>query len=129
MLKTRGITQIATDRADLYAFRISGKISDDAMEDMAKYMNDTFDAHKDKVDMLMIFDLFEGTEFGASWDWDVIKSRFKAVTNVDRYVVVGAPDRADQMIGFMDKILPVKAETYENEALAWASLRAQAIAA
>lgn len=129
MLKTQGITQIATDRADLYAFRLTGKITDDAMEDMAEYMNTAFDAHHDKIDMLMIFDRFEGSEFGASWDWDVIKSRFKALSNVDRYVVVGAPDRADKMIAFMDRILPVNAETFEDEAAAWQALGAKAIAA
>ncbi|WP_415404981.1 STAS/SEC14 domain-containing protein [Tateyamaria sp. SN3-11] len=129
MLKTQGITQIATDRADLYAFRLTGKITDDAMEDMAEYMNTAFDAHHDKIDMLMIFDRFEGSEFGASWDWDVIKSRFKALSNVDRYVVVGAPDRADKMIALMDRILPVNAETFEDEAAAWQALGAKAIAA
>ena len=129
MLKTQGITQIATDRAGLYAFRISGKISDDAMEEMAEYMNTAFDVHTDKVDMLMIFDGFEGSEFGASWDWDVIKSRFKALSNVDRYVVVGAPDKAERMIAFMDNLLPVKAETFDDEAIAWQSLAARALAA
>lgn len=129
MLNTHGITQIATDRADLYAFRLSGKITDDAMEDMAEYMNGVFDAHEDKIDMLMIFDHFDGSEFGAGWDWDVIKSRFKSISSVNRYVVVGAPDRADSMIGFMDNILPVKAETFDDEALAWQSLQARAVAA
>ena len=129
MFNARGITQIATDRPVLYAFRLTGKISDDAMEDMAEYMNAAFDAHKDKVDMLLIFDNFEGSEFGSGWDWDVIKSRFRAITNVDRYVVVGAPDAAQSMIAFFDRILPVKAETFDEEALAWQSLDAQAIAA
>ena len=129
MFNTPGITQIATDRPDLYAFRISGKISDDAMEDMAEHMNAVFDAHKDKVDMLMIFDNFEGTEFGASWDWDVIKSRFRALSHVDRYVVVNAPGSADKMIDIMDRILPVQAETFDDEALAWQSLQARAVAA
>ncbi|WP_299146113.1 STAS/SEC14 domain-containing protein [uncultured Tateyamaria sp.] len=129
MFNTAGITQIATDRPDLYAFRISGKISDDAMEAMAEHMNAVFDAHTDKVDMLMIFDGFEGTEFGASWDWDVIKSRFRALSHVDRYVVVNAPGSADQMIDMLDSILPVQAETFDDVALAWQSLQARAIAA
>jgi len=129
MFNTAGITQIATDRADLYAFRITGKISDDAMEAMAEHMNTVFDAHSDKVDMLMIFERFEGTEFGASWDWDVIKNRFRALRHVDRYVVVKAPGSADKMIETLDKVLPVQAETFDDEALAWQSLQARAIAA
>lgn len=129
MLKTEGITQIATDRRDLYAFRISGKISDNAMEDMAKSMNAAFDVHDEKIDMLLIFDHFQGSEFGAGWDWDVIKSRVKAISNVNRYIVVGAPSPADSMIGFMDTILPVKAETFDDEEIAWRSLHARAVAA
>ncbi len=129
MLNTKGITQIATNRPDLYAFRISGEISDDAMEDMAKCMNAAVDAHSEKIDMLMIFDHFDGAELGAGWDWDVLKSRFKAISNVNRYVVVGAPDRANKMIAFMDKILPVQAETFDTEDVAWRSLQAHAAAA
>ncbi|WP_299287752.1 STAS/SEC14 domain-containing protein [uncultured Tateyamaria sp.] len=129
MLNTQSITQLTTDRADLYAFRISGEVNRDDMEQMAEVMNAAFDAHDDKIDMLMIFDPYKGSETGASLSWEAVKSRFKAITNVNRYAVVGAPDKANKMIDFMDQLMPVKAETFANEPDAWRALQRQTSAA
>ena len=88
-------------------------------------MNDVFDTH-DKVDMLMIFDRYEGAETGASFSWEALKSRVRAITNVDRYVVVGAPSGAQSLIEVMDNLMPVDAETFDEELAAWRSLGAEA---
>jgi hypothetical protein len=127
MLNTSSIIQIRTSRPDLYAFRINGQVSRDDMNAMAEVMNEAFSA-KEKVDMLLIFDRYDGAETGASFGWESIKSRFRSVSNVNRYVVVGAPDAADSMIKTMGSILPVDAETYDTEEPAWRSLQAEAVA-
>ena len=129
MLTTPSITQVKTSRPDLYAFRISQTITQDDMEAMAEVMNAAFDRHDDKVDMLLIFDRYDGAETGASWSWEALKSRFKSITNVRRYVVVGAPDSAEDLIERMASIMPVDAETHDTEIAAWRSLDAEAVAA
>lgn len=128
MLKLPSITQVATNRPDLFAFRITAEVSREDMTDMAEYMNRVFD-QTDKVDMLMIFDRYEGAEAGASLSWESLKSRFRSVSNVGRYVVVGAPEAAENMIKIMDHLIPVKAETFDKEIAAWRSLDAEAVAA
>ena len=128
MLKLPSILQVATSRDDLYAFRITGEVTREDMTAMAEYMNDVFDRH-DKVDMLMIFDRYEGAETGASFSWEALKSRARSLFNVNRYVVVGVPQQIDTLIETMDGLLPVKAETYDDEALAWQALDARAVAA
>ncbi|WP_299651301.1 STAS/SEC14 domain-containing protein [uncultured Tateyamaria sp.] len=129
MLDTPSITQVNTSRPDLYAFRITRMVTQEDMEAMAALMNDAFDAHEDKVDLLMIFDRYDGAESGATWSWEALKSRFKSITNVRRYVVVGAPDSAEQLIEAMGKVIPVEAETHDTEIAAWRSLNAEAVAA
>jgi len=126
MLNTTSIIQIATTRPDLYAFRIVAEVSREDMTAMATYINDAFDAHEKKIDMLMIFDRYEGAEAGASLGWESIKSRFRSISNVNRYIVVGAPDAAEGMIEIMDHLIPVKAETFDEEAAAWRELGAEA---
>lgn len=128
MLKLPSITQVATSRPDLYAFRITAEVSRSDMTAMAEYMNRVFD-NSDEVDMLLIFDRYEGAEAGASWSWEALKSRFRAVTNVNRYVVVGAPDHAQSVIEAMNALIPVDAETFDEEFAAWRSLGAEATAA
>ncbi|KIN63037.1 DUF3478 domain containing protein [Sulfitobacter noctilucicola] len=128
MLTLPSILQIATSREDLHAFRITAEVSREDMTAMAEYMNTVFD-RPGKVDMLMIFDRYEGAETGASLSWEALKSRFKSISNVNRYVVVGAPQRAQNLIEVMDNLLPVKAETFDEELAAWRSLNAEATGA
>lgn len=127
MLELPSILQINTSRDDLFAFRISGEVSRNDMAAFAEYVNDVFD-RTETVDVLIIFDRYEGAEAGASLSWASMKSRFRSVSNVGRYVAVGAPDAAETVIDVMDHLIPVKAETFDTEASAWRSLRAEAVA-
>ncbi|MEJ6395970.1 STAS/SEC14 domain-containing protein [Gymnodinialimonas sp. 2305UL16-5] len=120
------IQQIATDKPQVYAFRVTGHIDDDASEALAKFMNAAFDRHKEKVDMLMDLTAFTGSDWDSMLDGDVISSRFRSLSEVRRYAVIGAPDNAAKMIGFIDKIIPVEAKAFDaNEsAAAWAFVEA-----
>jgi len=126
---TPNVTRIATTRPDLYAFRIDGQVPADQMERMAEAMNEAFDKHDAKIDMLMVFENFDGSEAGALFDGDVIASRFRSVIHVDRYVVVGAPEQARTMIEAMGKLMPVEPITYPLEQMddAWRLLDAQPV--
>jgi hypothetical protein len=129
MFTCPSIVQINTTRLDLFAFRITAEVSRDDMTAMAEYMNEIFSTHEEKVDMLMIFDRYEGAEAGASLSWESLKSRFRSVTNVGRYIVVGAPDAVEGMIEIMDHLIPVDAETFDTEEAAWRELGAEAVPA
>ncbi|MEL6644821.1 MAG: STAS/SEC14 domain-containing protein [Pseudomonadota bacterium] len=109
------ITQIETDKPTVYAFRITGHIDDDASEALAEYMNAVFDKHDEKIDMLLDLTAFTGSDWDSMLDGDVIASRFRALSEVRRDAVIGAPDRAAKMIGFMDKIIPVEAKAFDTE--------------
>ena len=121
------VTRIPTDRAELYAFEIDGEVSAEAMEAMSETMNAAFDAHEAKVDMLLVFRDFDGSETDATLDVDVMVSRLRALANVARYVVVGAPATANAAIQTMAKLMPVEAHTYPlaEEGRAWALLGAR----
>ena len=122
------IRRIPTDMATVHAFRIVGKVSADDMKGMAQTMNAAFDTH-DTVSMLLIFDHFDGAEAGAGFDMETLKSQFRALADVDRYAVVGAPDAAETMIAVMDKIIPTDARTFDagQEQAAWQFVGARPI--
>lgn len=115
------IEQIETSADTVYAFRITGHIDDDASEAMAEFMNDVFD-RQDNVNMLLDLTGFTGSDWDSMLDGDVIQSRFRALKHVKRYAVIGAPERAAKMIGFMDKIIPVEAKAFDTSErdAAWA---------
>ena len=113
------ITQIPCEAPNVYAFRVTGHIDDDASEALAKFMNAVFD-NTDKVNMLLDLSNFTGSDWDSILDGDVIASRFRALSHVSRYAVVGAPDKAAKMIEYMDKIIPVDARAFNASEMAQA---------
>ncbi|WP_371156599.1 STAS/SEC14 domain-containing protein [Jannaschia sp. 2305UL9-9] len=120
------IHRIPTTDPATYAFSIDGKVTADEMEAMGEEMNAAFDLY-DKVNMLLIFEHYDGSEVGAGLDWESIKSRFRSLTSVDKYVAVGAPEDASAMIEAMGSVIPVEAKTFEKADLdaAWAYVGAR----
>jgi len=124
MLITKSVEEFATHIHGVYAFRITGELTNEDLNALATKMNSAFD-RMEQVDMLISFRSDEGVEFGAGFDAEVIKSQFRAITNVRNYCVAYAPDTAKTLIEVFDNILPVKATTFESEHNALEHLRAQ----
>lgn len=121
MFVTQSITQLPTDASHIYAFDVHGHVSDDDAEALARFMNAAFDMH-DSVCMLMRLTDYKGSDVDTLFDWDVLKSRVRALSKVDRYAVVGAPGGAAAMIKALDLVIPVDARAFdaEDEDAAWA---------
>ncbi len=124
MLATPSIRELPAPRPRLHAFRVTGTVTRDDMAAMGRRMVDVFEASDEKVDMLLIFDGYEGAETLAGMSWPAIRSRTEALWSVDRYVVAGAPEGAEGMIEAMDAVMPVRAETHDTARAAWAALGA-----
>jgi hypothetical protein len=122
----RAVHPEPTTRENLLAFRITGKVTKEDMHHMAEMANAAFDRFE-TVDMLLIFDNFDGQETGALFDLESIKAQFRSIINVGRYVVVGAPESARALIEGMGAILPLKAMNFDKgeEELAWVELEAR----
>jgi hypothetical protein len=122
----RAVHPEPTTRENLLAFRIAGKVTKEDMHQMAEMANAAFDRFE-TVDMLLIFDDFDGQDMGAMFDTESMKAQFRSIMNVGRYVVVGAPESAQHLIQAMGAMLPVKAMTFDRgeEDLAWTELEAR----
>lgn len=104
-----------------YGFRIDGKVTDKDMTAMAERVLDAFDDH-DKIDMLLVFDAFDGSERGASLSMASIRAQVASLTNVRAYVTAAAPESAGDMVETFGKLLPVDARSFATEAEAKAYL-------
>lgn len=114
LFKTESIQQIPARDSHVFAFRISGKVSDDDSEAMAKFMNTAFD-NADHVNMLMLLSDYTGSDWDSIFEPEVLESRFRSLSKVKKYAVVGAPERAARMIQAMDWVLPVDAKTFTED--------------
>ena len=65
--------------------------------------------------VLRISDRYEGAEIGALLIWDFLKLGFRSVSNVGRYIVVGAPDVAAGVIDIRDHLIPVMVEAFGQD--------------
>lgn len=122
------VRRLPTTRDALYAFEIDGKVTAAGMEAMADQMNAAFDTH-DRVDMLLFFRDFDGSEIGAGFDWSSIRSRLRSLAKVDKYVAVGTPEEAAMMIEVLGKLVPVETKAFPLSELdaAWDFLGARPV--
>ncbi|MEM7724693.1 MAG: STAS/SEC14 domain-containing protein [Pseudomonadota bacterium] len=119
MLTTPTIREMQSAKPGLNAFRITGHVTRDDMAAMGQRMVEAFDESDGKVDMLLIFDGFQGAEPMAGLSWPAIKARTASLWNVARYVTAGAPDGASAMIEVMGSVLPTETHAFDTEAEAW----------
>lgn len=120
MLQTSSIREVPGTPPGLFAFRIAGEVSRQDMAAMGERMSAVFEHSDDPVDMLLIFDHYEGAETFAGFSWPAIKSRTESLWSVNRYVTAKAPDAASAMVETMGKVIPPEAHAFDTEAEAWA---------
>jgi len=120
------ITEIPTSEPHVFAFTLSGELSQSDLVSMAEKMLGGFERHS-LVNMLLFFEDYEGVDLASGAHTAVIKAQLKGVSKVDKYAVVGAPDIAAKMVGLSDLIMPIASDSFHaDEAdLAWAFVGAR----
>jgi hypothetical protein len=114
MLETATITETDIGLPATLAFRIEGRVAAVDMKMMADRVLEAFGRH-DRLDLLLIFDRFEGAEPGAGLTLPALKARTASLWNVRAYVTAGAPEGAGEMIRTFGRALPVDAEAFATE--------------
>ncbi len=116
------ISQISTNRPDLLAFEVTGKIAEADIEGMASTVSAAFERF-DKIDLLLTMPGYDGAELGAVFDKESFATTLRSGAHVRHYAVVGAPAWARAMINVFSPLSPVEAKTFdleeEEEAWAW----------
>lgn len=124
------VREIRTDTPGVFGFDIPGKVSEEDLAMMAGKMEAAFETHG-KVSLLLMFENYEGNELGALLDGDVVRTHFKALSNLERYAVVGAPGHMEAALKVVTAVLPVESKTFDRgeAAAAWAYVGARPAAA
>ena len=118
MLETAAITEEEPGLPATLVFRIGGRVSEIEMKMLSDRLLDAFD----RIDLLLVFDRFEGAEPGAGLNSRSLKANAASLWNVRAYVAAGAPEEAGEMIERIGRMLPVDARTFDTEAEARAYL-------
>ena len=121
MLDTPVITETDFGLPATLAFRIAGRVTQNDMTALSERVLAAY-ANHDEIDLVLIFDDFEGSDAGASLSGATIKAQTAALWKVRTYVLVGASERAGDLVETMGKVLPVEATAFATEAEARAHL-------
>ncbi len=120
-MKQQSIKRIATDRPTLYAFEVTGKISQPDIAAMAETLQAAFPA-LGTVDALILIRDWDGIELDAVFNAKAISTQARANKHIRKYAVVGAPGWARLMINLFAPLTPVEEKSFDLEAAqqAWA---------
>lgn len=108
------IRQTVGNRPDLLIFEIVDEIHAADIEQMARAVEAAI-RNFDVIDILLLFDAFEGATLGALVDSSGIRAGLRSNSHVRRYGVVGAPVFAKMLIKLFDPLTPVDARTFEAD--------------
>lgn len=121
-MQQNSIRRLPTRRNDLFAFEISGRIHETAIEGMARTLKSAFDT-MGQVDILIVIMTWDGIDLGAVFDKESLGAQARANSHVRRYGIVGAPAWTAAMINLFSPLTPVEERTFSlaelGEAWSW----------
>jgi hypothetical protein len=117
-----GIRAVETDRRDVFAFEIDGKLMERDLEAVA----DTFLAQAPSRAIGKII-RFGGAELGGLLDGDFVRMKLAAMSSVERYAIVGGPEWLAGWISLVDGLAKADIRHFalQEEAAAWEWVGAQ----
>ena len=126
------VREIRTTAPNVLAFDVPGEVSEEDLEMMARRVDAAFETNE-QVSVLLQYENYQGNELGALLDPEVVKTHFKALANLHRYAVVGAPGHMDLALKAISAVLPIEPKTFDKtqaaEAWDWVGARPEATAA
>ncbi len=116
------LTIIATDRTDLVAFEIAGRLTADDLHRVAQAVENAL-ADSPKISLLARFTKFEGIDTSSLGDADYLHMKWSLLGHLDRYALVGAPHWLAATAQGMSILIPGQIRAYaasaEDESWQW----------
>lgn len=114
------IRRIETDRDDVFAFDIVGRVGASDVENIYGLMEGAYALH-DKIDMLVRIRDYEGVDWEAAMKDFSLLGKTHALRHIRRYAVVGGPRWVGPMIGVFKPFFSIEMKHFDadEEAAAW----------
>lgn len=114
------IVRIPATEPNVHAFRLWPGFDGDDLRAVAESLDAAFD-RQERVNMLLILEDMSTSDAAGGFSLKSVKTQARALSHIDRYAVVGAPDAAARMLSAFDAISGIDARAFErdDEAAAW----------
>lgn len=114
------IRRIPTDRADLYAYEVTGHMTADDIRAVYEELNEAYDTHGE-VDLLVKLSHFDGFDWSAAFSDLTYTVKTRSLSHIRRYAIVGGPKWIRAMVGVFNPLVHPEMNTFElgEESAAW----------
>ncbi|ODT08053.1 MAG: hypothetical protein ABS58_04135 [Mesorhizobium sp. SCN 65-20] len=122
------IRRIETDRDDVFALEIVGRLTPADYENSYGLLDAAYREH-DKIDILLRAEGYDGFDWSPIFSQSTWKEEFKAFKHIRRYAMVGGPAWMSTLTRFFSPLSPIEVRYFapEDETKAWEWLGAEPI--
>ncbi|MDN2566138.1 STAS/SEC14 domain-containing protein [Aquibium sp. A9E412] len=125
------VRRIETDRADAYAFEITGHIAAPDVENAYGLLEAAYRQH-DKIDLIVLIHDYEGFDWNAILTDATMLGKTNALKHIRKYAVVGGPGWMAGAIAVFRPFVSVEMKHFAadeaDEAWAWIDARPRPVA-
>ena len=109
-----------TTNEKVFAYEVDGPIHDVDVKTVLPALNEKFDAHE-KINVLVRMKNWAGFELTAVLNDELFKTKYKALSKVDRYAVVGPKPWMRNFLELIDPLFSTKTRVFDagDEEAAW----------
>ena len=117
---TPSIEIIETTNPKVKAFQIDGRIRSQDIDRAIEALKASFEGGE-KINVLGRFKRYNGFDLGAVAREDLLRLKYNALKNVDKYAIVGAPEWLRNLIELVDSMIGVDLKCFDSseETEAW----------
>ncbi|MEM9105832.1 MAG: STAS/SEC14 domain-containing protein [Pseudomonadota bacterium] len=114
------LTQLETERDDVFAFEINGQVSKEEVEEVYQILEKAYEKH-DKISLLVRIGRYDGFDMSALYSDVAYAGKLHAIKHMDRYALVGGPVWIANMMAFFNPLFRMEARHFdlEDETAAW----------
>lgn len=119
---------IQTNNDRVVAYAIDGSVTEDDVKTAAKVLNEAFDRHE-KINILVRMKDFRGYDLYALLNDDLYRMKYKALSKVEKYAVVGAKPWMRNLMELVSPLFKMETRVFDEseEAAAWEWVGAQQV--
>ena len=114
------LTQLKTERDDVYAFEIDGQVSKEEVGEVYQVLEKAYAEH-DKIDLLIRIGRYDGFDINTLFSDVVYAGKLHAIKHMRRYALVGGPSWMGNLVAFFDPLFRMEARHFslDEETEAW----------
>ena len=119
-LRHPALTQLETERDDVYAFEIDGHLTREEIETVYNTLEEAYEKH-DKISILMRLGRYDGFDWNTLFSDTAYIGKLQAIRHMKRYALVGGPSWAAGATQFFGPLFRMEVKHFElqDETEAW----------